>query len=144
MNHGLRIFGFLVLFGALAVSSEDFVGQKSIGKRQEYLDSNGQFLVEWEAYTDTQTIIFELTVATTGYVGFGISPVGGMTGADIVIGGIHPNGSVYFSVRYSLTCQTFSFKSVNFELFDFLFLIRIGMVLETERLYWMTTKRGSY
>lgn len=100
MDLRLCTFGLLLLFGAFAASSEDFVGQNSIGKRQENLDSNEKYFIEWEAYTDTQTIIFELTVQTTGYVGFGISPAGGMTGADIVIGGVHPNGTVYFSVRF--------------------------------------------
>lgn len=103
MDLKLRIFGFIVFLGVSVASSEDFVGENSIGKRQEYLDSNGKYLVQWEAYTDTQTIVFDLTVATTGYVGFGISPVGGMTGADIIIGGVHPNGTVYFSVRHSFT-----------------------------------------
>lgn len=73
MNPRLQyICSLIVLCGAFVAPSRDFVGEKSIGKRQEYLDE--RYLVEWEAYTDTQTIIFELTVATTGYVGFGISP----------------------------------------------------------------------
>lgn len=99
MNRRLHILGLVVLFGASVLCLGDFVGENSIGKRQEYLDSNGKYLVEWEAYTDTQTIVFELTVATTGFVGFGISPVGGMAGADIIIGGVHPNATAYFSVR---------------------------------------------
>lgn len=106
MDSKVVLFGLAVLFGVSLVteaSLEDFVGTRSNGKRHEYLDSNEKYLVEWEAYLDTNTIIFELTVATTGYVGFGISPVGGMTGADIIIGGVHPNGSVYFSVRFLLT-----------------------------------------
>lgn len=101
MDRRLHTFGLVLLLGVLVATSEDFVGEKSIGKRQEYLGSSGTYLVEWEAYTDTQTIVFELTVATLGFVGFGISPVGGMTGADIIIGGVHnTNNSVYFSVRF--------------------------------------------
>lgn len=98
-----HIICLVVLFGVcvLSASLEDFVGKSSNGKQHEYLDNNGMYLVEWEAYSDTETIIFELTVATTGYVGFGISNAGGMTGADIIIAGIHPNGSAYISVRFS-------------------------------------------
>lgn len=89
----------VLMIGASVQSLEKYVGEKSIGRRQEYLDSNEKFMVEWEAYTDTQTIVFELTVETLGFVGFGISPVGGMTGADIIIGGVYLNSSHYFSVR---------------------------------------------
>lgn len=99
MDRRRQIFGFIVLFAVSVQSLERYVGETSIGKRQEYLDGNGKFLVEWEAYTDTQTIVFQLTAETTGFVGFGISPVGGMTGADIIIGGVYPNASRYFSVR---------------------------------------------
>lgn len=101
MDHRLHIIGLVLLFVCSAAAAEDFVGEHSIGKRQEYLDSNGRYLVEWEAYTDTQTIVFELTVQTVGYVGFGISPTGGMAGADIIIGGVHnTNDTAYFSVRF--------------------------------------------
>jgi len=41
---------------------------------------------------------FELSVNTIGYVGFGISPKGGMRGADIFVAGVHANGTVYSSV----------------------------------------------
>uniref|UniRef100_A0A8C2H7N4 Monooxygenase, DBH-like 1, like n=1 Tax=Cyprinus carpio TaxID=7962 RepID=A0A8C2H7N4_CYPCA len=47
------------------------------------------------------TILFELTVNTSGWVGFGFSPKGGMTGADIVIGGVGPEGR-YFTDRHAV------------------------------------------
>lgn len=107
---------FVVLLGAfVAFSMGDFVGENSIGQRQENLDGNGKYLLEWEAYTDTQTIVFELTVATAGYIGFGISPIGGMDGGDIIIGGVHPNGTVYFSVRFSVTFRfDASYQQIHF------------------------------
>lgn len=95
-------FTLVVLFDVTLASLENYVGKKSIGKRREYVGSDEKYLVEWEAYSDTETIIFELTVATKGFVGFGISPVGGMTGADIIIGGVNPNGAVYFSNRHGI------------------------------------------
>lgn len=91
-------FTLIVLFG-LTSAVTDFVGKDSNGKRHEYMDSNGVYLLEWEVYLDTKTIVFELTVETTGFVGFGISPNGGMTGADIIIAGVHLNGSTYISVQ---------------------------------------------
>lgn len=99
MDHKRQILALIALFVVSVQSAEKYVGETSIGKHQEYLDGDRKYFVEWEAYTDTQTIVFQLTVETTGYVGFGISPVGGMTGADIIIGGVYPNASHYFSVR---------------------------------------------
>ncbi|KYO37527.1 DBH-like monooxygenase protein 1 precursor isoform A [Alligator mississippiensis] len=42
-------------------------------------------------------IIFEVQVRTTGWVAFGITPHGQLPGSDLVIGGVFPNGSIYFS-----------------------------------------------
>lgn len=67
-------------------------------KQREILEPNGKFVVEWETDLDNDTITFEVTAATTGFVGFGLSPSGGMQGSDIIVGGIDPNGNSYFSV----------------------------------------------
>lgn len=107
MDRIVFFLGLVILCVLSEASLQDFVGNNSIGRRHENLGSNGIYMVQWEAYSDIKTIIFELTVATTGFVGFGISPVGGMTGADIIIGGVHPNGSVYFSVRYHSRSREF-------------------------------------
>ncbi|KAF4521685.1 hypothetical protein B566_EDAN009142 [Ephemera danica] len=47
-----------------------------------------RFLVRWTP--GPEDITFELTVATLGYVGFGISPDGRMWGSDLVIGWFLP------------------------------------------------------
>ncbi|CAG7826012.1 unnamed protein product, partial [Allacma fusca] len=47
-------------------------------------------------------ITFEATVASTGYVGFGISPSGSMYNADMIIGGVDDDGISYFDVRIIL------------------------------------------
>lgn len=63
------------------------------------LDPNGKYLLEWLVDWNQKRITFNVTVKTTGYVGFGlIRRAGKMTGADIVIGGVYPNGRSYFSV----------------------------------------------
>ncbi|XP_060771592.1 DBH-like monooxygenase protein 2 homolog [Neoarius graeffei] len=64
----------------------------------EYLDSNSNFLLRWGFDTVKDTITFEVTVNTMGWVGFGFSPNGGMAGSDIVIGGVGPSG-IYFTDR---------------------------------------------
>lgn len=44
---------------------------------------------------------FNVTVETKGYVGFGLTRKGKMSGADIVIGGVLPSGLPYFSDRHA-------------------------------------------
>lgn len=91
----------LYLVASLLFFSGNFV----CGKRKELISSNPDFTVDWEITDETSrnaTVTFNLTVKTTGFVGFGISKNGGMGGADIVIGGVLPNGTVYFSVSKNI------------------------------------------
>ena len=46
---------------------------------------------------DEKSITFEVHVKTKGYVGFGLSPNGGMKDSDIVIGWVK-DGKAYFQV----------------------------------------------
>lgn len=66
----------------------------------EYLDKNSLVCLEWGFDIKEGYITFKLTVNTTGWVGLGFSPSGGMEGADIVMGGLGPSGS-YFKVSLS-------------------------------------------
>lgn len=66
----------------------------------EYLDSGSSVLLRWGFDLVKDSIMFELSVKTTGWVGFGFSPNGGMEGADIVIGGVGPDG-IYFTDRHA-------------------------------------------
>ncbi|XP_067239299.1 DBH-like monooxygenase protein 2 homolog [Chanodichthys erythropterus] len=66
----------------------------------EYLDPGHNVRLKWGFDEIQGTILFELTVNTIGWVSFGFSPKGGMTGADIVIGGVGPKGS-YFTDRHA-------------------------------------------
>ncbi|KAJ8356721.1 hypothetical protein SKAU_G00195150 [Synaphobranchus kaupii] len=68
----------------------------------EYLDHAQNVTLRWGFNQLQNEITFELTVKTTGWVGLGFSPNGGMAEADIVIGGVAPNGSPYFSDRHAV------------------------------------------
>lgn len=46
------------------------------------------------------TIIGEIHCRTSGWIGFGISPNGGMNGSNVIIGWINLDGSVNFTDRY--------------------------------------------
>ncbi|XP_043075759.1 DBH-like monooxygenase protein 2 homolog [Puntigrus tetrazona] len=67
----------------------------------EHLDLEHKVQLKWGFDEIRGTILFELTVNTSGWVGFGFSPKGGMTGADVVIGGVGPKGS-YFTDRHAV------------------------------------------
>ncbi|XP_028253404.1 DBH-like monooxygenase protein 2 homolog [Parambassis ranga] len=60
-----------------------------------FLDQDHLVCLKWGFDDQYGTITFQLTVNTTGWVGFGLSPNGGMKGADIVIGGLGPSGEYF-------------------------------------------------
>lgn len=74
-------------------------------KQREVLEPDGKFVVEWETDLATESITFQVIAETTGFVGFGLSPGGGMEASDIIIGGIFPNGQSYFAVCRCATTQ---------------------------------------
>lgn len=63
---------------------------------RETLDPQGKYQLEWTVDWIQKRVTFNVTVNTQGYIGFGLSDNGKMTGADIVIGGISPEGQAYF------------------------------------------------
>ena len=71
-----------------------------IGKNIETLDDDGKVTLAWEVDEATGIITFEIEAQTLGYVGFGISPQGSMTGADIFIAGVDPDGKPYATVCF--------------------------------------------
>ncbi|KAI8484838.1 DBH-like monooxygenase protein 1 [Branchiostoma belcheri] len=65
-----------------------------------YLDpAREKYFLQWRL--DADTITFRASVATLGYVGFGISPNGDMTGSDIVTGFVTDHGDTFFYDRYA-------------------------------------------
>ncbi|XP_025932744.1 putative DBH-like monooxygenase protein 2 [Apteryx rowi] len=61
-----------------------------------FLGPSNMVYLRWDL-DEQEMMTFELQVHTTGWVAFGFSPHGELPGSDIVIGGIFPNGSIYFS-----------------------------------------------
>ncbi|CAF3853401.1 unnamed protein product [Rotaria sp. Silwood1] len=56
----------------------------------------------WWTINETQEeITFELHIKTTGWIALGISPAGGMRGADIGLGWVDEGGEVHFQDRYA-------------------------------------------
>lgn len=89
---------FLVLTVSAAVDSNPF-------KHSEILDKDGRYHLEWLVDWPESRIYFNVTVKTKGYVGFGLSRKGKMSGADMVIGGVLPGGQPYFTDRHAIGNQ---------------------------------------
>lgn len=66
------------------------------------LDKHGKYQLEWQVDWKDFRVYFNVTVETKGFVGLGLSLKGKMSGADIVIGGVLPNGEPYFSDRHAV------------------------------------------
>ena len=61
-------------------------------------DRNGDtYVLHWNFSIAERTIAFAVNVSTTGWVGFGLSPNGGMANSDVVMGWVS-NGRTYFHV----------------------------------------------
>ena len=58
----------------------------------------GAYILYWN-FTSTD-ILMEVHVKTTGWIGFGLSPNGGMDGADVIIAWIDKNGKGVFTDRH--------------------------------------------
>ncbi|XP_031668913.1 DBH-like monooxygenase protein 2 homolog [Oncorhynchus kisutch] len=71
----------------------------------ENLDADSNVILKW-GFSEVQgTIMFQLTIKTTGWLGFGFSPNGGMAASDIVMGGVGPNGTYFMD--YHATGNSF-------------------------------------
>ena len=51
------------------------------------------YQLQWTFDVVQQTITFNVLVKTTGWVGFGLSPDGGMVGSDVVTGWVNDTGA---------------------------------------------------
>jgi len=121
---------FLVAIGITTISVDSGKVQRDRNRvihRTEDISGDGRYILEWEVNFDTEIITFEVTVETIGFVGFGISPFGGMLQADIVVGGVFPNGTTYFTVPSGIQ-YSISFDLCNLCVFGALY--RIVMAVE--------------
>lgn len=62
------------------------------------------YTLSWDFDLEKEAIFFTVTVRTTGWVGFGISPDGGMANSDVVIGWVDDSGNAFLQV--SKACKT--------------------------------------
>ena len=67
-----------------------------------YNRNGDTYVLHWNFSIAERTIAFAVNVSTTGWVGFGLSPNGGMTNSDVVMGWVR-NGQTYFHVSSTST-----------------------------------------
>ena len=68
-------------------------------------DRDDTYMLHWNFSNAERTIAFAVNASTTGWVGFGLSPNGGMVNSDVVMGWVS-NGRAYFHVS-STSCFAF-------------------------------------
>ena len=91
----MLIFSFIALLPF--VLAQDFPNPLSYYVNNKVL-VDGSYKIYWN-YTKTD-IIGEIHVKTIGWIGFGISPNGGMAGSDVFVAWIDSNGLTNFTDRY--------------------------------------------
>ena len=64
------------------------------------------YVLRWNFSIAERTIAFAVNVSTTGWVGFGLSPNGGMVNSDVVMGWVR-SGRTYFHVSSS-SCKIYA------------------------------------
>ncbi|XP_064397923.1 DBH-like monooxygenase protein 1 homolog [Halichondria panicea] len=59
------------------------------------------YTLHWSFNVEEQSIRFAVNVSTTGWVGLGLSPTGGMPNSDIVIGWVNNEGQAFLNDRFA-------------------------------------------
>jgi len=92
-----------IVSGRVIEQNDEF----SVKVNQEPLDPQGNYLLSWYVNLTEGRITFDLEAPTKGYVGFGISPFGGMASADIFVAGVFDNGTAYVFVSYIIPFEIY-------------------------------------
>ncbi|XP_061465782.1 putative DBH-like monooxygenase protein 2 [Rhineura floridana] len=71
-----------------------------------FLDPTHQIYLRWDHDEESSLMTFDLQAQSTGWVAFGFTNHGEITGADFVIGGVLPDGNIYFSDWHGVNEET--------------------------------------
>ncbi|XP_028381024.1 putative DBH-like monooxygenase protein 2 isoform X1 [Phyllostomus discolor] len=93
-------FGLLLLTVLAAPSQGSRQGPASRLRYSRFLDPSNAVFLRWDFDLEAEIITFELQVRTAGWVGLGITNRYTMVGSDLVVGGVLPEGNVYFSDQH--------------------------------------------
>lgn len=96
-------FRLFLLWVLAAFSQGKRLSPTSPLRYSRFLDPSHAVFLRWDFDYETEIITFELQVQTTGWVGLGITDRYTFVGSDLVVGGVLPNGNVYFSVSLGIS-----------------------------------------
>ncbi|OWK06258.1 hypothetical protein Celaphus_00012329 [Cervus elaphus hippelaphus] len=92
---------WLLLFTALATPSQGKrLGPTPRLRYSRFLDPSNAVFLRWDFDFEAEIITFELQVRTAGWVGLGVTNRYSRAGSDLVVGGVLPDGNVYFSDQH--------------------------------------------
>lgn len=92
------LFRLLLLMALVSSSQGKRLGPTSRLRYSRFLDPSNVIFLRWDFDLEAEIITFELQVRTTGWVGLGVTNRYTRVGSDLVVGGVLPDGNVYFSV----------------------------------------------
>ncbi|XP_051007499.1 DBH-like monooxygenase protein 2 [Acomys russatus] len=102
----LLLFRLFLLLVLAAFSQGKRLGPTSPLRYSRFFDPSHTVLLHWDFDYEAEIITFELQVQTTGWVGLGITNRYTFVGSDLVVGGVLPDGNVYFSDQHLLDEDT--------------------------------------
>lgn len=92
----------LLLLGVCTCSAFQFQRSYRGSTTLHHNRAGKTYTVHWDVDISKQKIYFAVNASTTGWVGLGISPDGGMPHSDVVIGWISRDGELHFKVSTAL------------------------------------------
>uniref|UniRef100_A0A671EUR9 DOMON domain-containing protein n=1 Tax=Rhinolophus ferrumequinum TaxID=59479 RepID=A0A671EUR9_RHIFE len=92
--------GLLLLMALVAPSQGKRLGPPARLRYSRFLDPSNVIFLRWDFDLEAEVITFELQVRTAGWVGLGITNRYTSVGSDLVVGGVLPDGNVYFSDQH--------------------------------------------
>ncbi|XP_036103396.1 putative DBH-like monooxygenase protein 2 [Molossus molossus] len=100
MACSLLLFRLLLLMVLAAPTQGTRLGPTSHLRYSRFLDPSNVVFLRWDFDLETEMITFELQVRTAGWVGLGVKNRYTIVGSDLVVGGVLPDGNVYFSDQH--------------------------------------------
>ncbi|XP_055445525.1 putative DBH-like monooxygenase protein 2 [Bubalus kerabau] len=92
---------WLLLFTAVATPSQgNRLAPTPRLRYSRFLDPSNAVFLRWDFDFEAEIITFELQVQTAGWVGLGVTDRYSRAGSDLVVGGVSPDGNVYFSDQH--------------------------------------------
>ncbi|XP_059963728.1 putative DBH-like monooxygenase protein 2 [Mesoplodon densirostris] len=85
---------------APVLGQNNHLGLTSRLRYSTFLDPSNVIFLHWDFDLEAEIITFELQVQTAGWVGLGITSRYTRVGSNLVVGGVSPDGNVYFSNQH--------------------------------------------